>query len=271
MTARGFSIGLVLGIAFLSLHCSPDEGSGGDGDGDGDGGDGDGDLGPGSGGNAPGSGGNGSTSGGNSSASGGNGAESGGTAGDGDGDAAGGSTGDGDGDTGCVVDLDCEPEPLPPTGDFAQDCVNRINQFRVDCHCLDPLARWSEAEVCAAANAEYDQGTGQAHSGWPDEACPDESGPLATSNAGWATNECPSYGSATSVINGCLQSMYAEGAEWAEQLGRAPTQSDYGSCENSCYSAYGHFIAMTNANYSMVACGIYDEVSDDIWSVQNFQ
>lgn len=125
---------------------------------------------------------------------------------------------------GCVVDLNCNPEVLPSSGDFAQDCVDHINQFRVGCHCLPPLQRWTEAEACADANAEYDEGTGQAHSGWPDKACPDQSGPLSRANAGWATNECPGWGSSGQILSGCLKSMYGEGATWAQQLGRAPTQ-----------------------------------------------
>lgn len=248
--------------------------------GDGDGGDGDGDgdiLGDGDGDNA---------------------GVGGGLAGDGDGDGTGGLSGDGDGDgdgdqgsgggsggevqgdgdapTGCVVDLECDVAPLPSTGDFGEDCVNRINQFRA-CFCdddgqpLEPLIRWTEAEQCAAANAEYDAGTGVPHSGWPDTACPDESGPLSREYAGWATNECPGWGSEEQVVSGCLASMYSEGADWAEALGRDPLQSDYGSCSGSCYGQYGHFIAMTKASHTHVACGAFEEASGDVWSVQNFR
>jgi hypothetical protein len=64
--------------------------------------------------------------------------------------------------------------------------------------------------------------------------------------------------------------MYEEGAAWADVLGRTPTQSDYDGCKDTCYNTYGHFIAMTSDKYSMVACGIYDEVSGDVWAVQNF-
>lgn len=178
--------------------------------------------------------------------------------------------------SGCVVDLECDDDPLPSTGDFGEDCVNRINQFR-SCFCdddgepLEPLVRWVEAEQCAAANAEYDAGTGEPHSGWPDNACPDESGPLSREYAGWATNECPGWGSEEQVVSGCLASMYSEGADWAEALGRSPLQADYGSCEGSCYSQYGHFIAMTKASHTRVACGAFEEASGDVWSVQNFR
>jgi hypothetical protein len=184
------------------------------------------------------------------------------------------STGGADAGTGgaegCVVDLECDPPVLPSTGDFAQDCVDRINQFRVGCHCLPALTRWTEAEACADANAEYDAGTGQAHSGWPSTACPDESGPLSRDMAGWATNECPGWGSPGEIVSGCMKSMYGEGAEWAADLARTPTQDDYSSCNNSCYSQNGHFIAMTKATHTHVACGIFDD-DGEIWSVQNYK
>ncbi len=212
----------------------------------------------------------------------GGGAAVGGTSGDGDLGMTGGTSGDGDlsGDggapAGCVVDLECMREVLPSTGDFGQDCVNRINQFR-SCFCdddgepLEPLMRWADAEQCAAANAEYDAGTGQPHSGWPSTACPDESGPLSRDYAGRATNECPGWGSEEQVVSGCLEMMFSEGADWAEALGRAPTQADYGGCGDGCYSQYGHFIAMTKASHTLVACGAFEDSSGEVWSVQNFR
>jgi hypothetical protein len=216
--------------------------------------------------------------GGSSAESGGAAAEAGGTSAGGQGEAmgsggmiaAGGSEGEVP-DPDCVVDLDCRPELLPSTGDFGQDCVDRINQFRVGCSCLPPLARWTEAEACAQANAVYDQGTGEAHSGWRGEACDEASGPLSVDMNGWATNECPGpyYETPTSVLGSCLAAMYGEGAVWAEDLGRAPTQADLENCDGSCYSTNGHFIAMTKEGHSLVACGITP--SGEIWSVQNFK
>lgn len=272
MVYRGTLVVLCLLVPACLFRGSEDE-DGGDGDGDnsgvggGNAGDGDGDD---------------SGVGGGSGGGDGDGDASGGLSGDGDGDlgSGGGSggelQGDGDAPDGCVVDLECNVSPLPSTGDFGQDCVNRINQFRA-CFCDDdgqplvPLIRWTEAEQCAAANAEYDAGTGEAHSGWPDTACPDESGPLSREYAGWATNECPGWGSEEQVVSGCLASMYSEGADWAEALGRNPMQSDYGSCNGGCYSQYGHFIAMTKASHTHVACGAFEEGSGDVWSVQNFK
>lgn len=170
----------------------------------------------------------------------------------------------------CEIDLDCRPETLPTSGDFAEDCVNRINQFRVECFCMEPLQRWNEAEVCAEQNAEYDQQVNEPHAGWgSDGVCSEDSGDLARSNNGFATNECPGYPSVQSVISTCLLQMYQEGAQWEEELGRPPTQADYEDCSGSCYSKYGHFIAMTSTSYSRVACGITED--PDYWSVQNFR
>ena len=37
----------------------------------------------------------------------------------------------------------CQPEPLPSTGDPYADCVTRINQLRWECQCLPGLQRWT--------------------------------------------------------------------------------------------------------------------------------
>ena len=60
---------------------------------------------------------------------------------------------------------DCQVEPLPSTGDYHQDCVNEINQFRWQCQCLPPLERWPEGEACADQMAQYDYQNNVAHGG----------------------------------------------------------------------------------------------------------
>jgi hypothetical protein len=223
------------------------------------------------GGGAPGSGG--ASSGGSVGAlgAGGSGTASGGSGGSQSG-GSGGGTGGGPA-PGCVVDLDCAPEPLAETGDFGADCVARINQFRVGCHCLPPLERWTEAEACAAAQATADQASGDAHGSWgPDGVCDGSSGELAAEFSGGATNECPGYDSVESVLEVCLAQMYGEGVAWEQALGRPPEQEDYGPCAESfqsCYVNYGHFIAMTKETHGKVACGITD--SGSFWAVQNYQ
>lgn len=136
----------------------------------------------------------------------------------------------------------CKPEALPSSGDRYADCVTRINQLRWECQCLPALQRWTEAEGCADQHSQYDS-TRSAHSGFRDEIC---------SPGGWAQNECPGWGSAVHVIEGCLQAMWDEGP-------------------GEPYSAHGHYINMTNPSYTMVACGFYETGNGSFWSVQNFQ
>ena len=136
----------------------------------------------------------------------------------------------------------CQPTPLPSTGDPYADCVTRINQLRWECQCLPPLARWTEAEGCADQHSEYDS-TRSAHSGFRDKIC---------TPGGWAQNECPGWGSTEQVVQGCLQAMWDEGP-------------------GEPYSAHGHYINMTNPSYTMVACGFHETSEGRFWSVQNFQ
>jgi uncharacterized protein YkwD len=142
---------------------------------------------------------------------------------------------------GCVADLQCMPT-APSTGDFNADCVARINQFRA-CVCLPPLARWDAGESCATQDSQYDYTQNTAHAGFEAKVCTPQ---------GNAENECPSWGSTTQVVSGCMQQMFDEG----------PGQP---------YSAHGHYINMTNTSYKMVACGFYKSPDAGLWSVQNFQ
>ncbi len=136
----------------------------------------------------------------------------------------------------------CAPETLESTGDPARDCVDRVNQLRWECQCLPPLQRWTEAEACANQHAEYDS-TRDPHAGFVDQIC---------SPGGWAQNECPGWGSVTQVVSGCLQAMWNEGpGPWGP--------------------AHGHYLNMTNPDYSMVACGFYETSGGGVWAVQNFQ
>lgn len=151
---------------------------------------------------------------------------------------------------GCTPAVECEPEPLPSTGDAHQDCVDRINQFRVGCWCLPALERWTEGEACANEHSQYDFEEDEAHAGFSDGIC---------DNGGNAQNECPGWGSETQIIEGCLQMMYDEGPPPSEQ------------CNGQCFQDHGHFINMTNENYSQVACGFYTTPGGEVWSVQNFR
>jgi hypothetical protein len=136
----------------------------------------------------------------------------------------------------------CAPRPPPSTGDPAQDCVDRINQFRWECQCLPPLARWSDGEMCAAANAEYDFMTGVPHSGFRDRIC----------ESGFGQNECPGWRSIEHTIDQCLQAMWDEGP-------------------GADFQMHGHYLNMSSTRFTRVACGWYETPRGDVWAVQNFR
>ena len=132
----------------------------------------------------------------------------------------------------------CAPAMLESTGDPKEDCVRRINQLRWECQCLPPLQRWTDGEACADEQAAYDASKNSAHAGFSDRIC---------SPGGRGQNECPGWGSWESANEGCLQMMWDEGP-------------------GEPFSEHGHYLNMTNASYTMVACG-----EGDGWFIQNFQ
>ena len=140
----------------------------------------------------------------------------------------------------------CRPATPPSTGDPRQDCVNRINQFRRECQCLPPLQRWTDGEACADREAQLDQQTMTAHNGFTMRLCASGSG----------QNECPGWlgwGSVTATISGCLQQMWDEGPG-----------DFYGP------PAHGHYLNMSSAGFSRVACGFFTSGSATT-ALQNFQ
>jgi hypothetical protein len=136
----------------------------------------------------------------------------------------------------------CAPEPVPDSGDFYQDCVDRINQLRWECQCLPPLERWTEGESCADQQAEYDYEQDEAHAGISANIC---------ENGGSAQNECPGYSPDFGIVDFCLQQMWDEGP-------------------GDDFQAHGHYINMSNESFERVACGIFTTPDGEIWSVQNF-
>lgn len=138
---------------------------------------------------------------------------------------------------------DCNPGPLPASGDIHADCVARINQFRWECQCLPPIARWSDGEACADGNARYDSTNG-VHASFYDQPC---------GSGGRAQNECPGWPSTDSVISGCLRAMWEEGPE-----------------DGDPDTVNGHYESMASTSYTRVACGFYTTPSGDVWAVQNF-
>jgi hypothetical protein len=141
----------------------------------------------------------------------------------------------------------CRPAVLPSTGDPAQDCVNRINQFRRECQCLPPLQRWTDGEACADRQAMIDHQTMTAHNGFRMGVC----------SSGGGQNECPGWlgwGSVESTISGCLQQMWDEGP--GDFYGPPP---------------HGHYINMSSTRFSRVACGYFISGGGATTAVQNFQ
>lgn len=156
---------------------------------------------------------------------------------------SGGASAAGGGTTTCTPAPDCKPEP-PDTGDFHEDCVARINQFRA-CLCLTPLTRNTEGEGCASEQAQYDYENDSYHAGIRAKIC----SPERLNNA--AQNECPGYPSVASTIGLCNQQMF-----------------DEGFCED--FEACGHYINMMDPDTESVACGYYETPSGDVWMVENF-
>jgi len=136
----------------------------------------------------------------------------------------------------------CTPGPVPDSGDFREDCVARINQFRWECQCLPPLDHWTDGETCADEHAEYDSTYGY-HAGFNDNIC---------TPRGSAQNECPDWWSEASIVDGCLQMMWDEGP-------------------GDDFNVHGHYINMSSTNYTKVACGIHVTDTGKVWSVQNFE
>lgn len=118
-----------------------------------------------------------------------------------------------------------------------QACVDRINGFRATLD-LAPLKRWTEQEACTDGEAASDSQTGKAH------------GEFGSCKEG-AQNECPGWGSVKDAIENCLQSMWDEGP-------------------GEPYSEHGHYINMSNPDYTMVACGFHEAANGKVWAIQNF-
>lgn len=136
----------------------------------------------------------------------------------------------------------CAPVPPPSTGNPYQDCVARINQLRVECQCLPPLARWKGGEACANKHAKHDAKHG-IHAGFNAKLC---------KPSGRAQNECPAWPSTQRVLGDCLQRMWDEGP-------------------GKRFSKHGHYLNLSSVAHEAVACGFGQDADGQIWSVQNFR
>jgi hypothetical protein len=140
----------------------------------------------------------------------------------------------------------CVIVPPPSTGDYHQDCVDTINKIRHDCMCLPPLQRWTDGEACADQMANYDTTQNSAHAGFIARLC---------TPGGTAENECPGWGSVSSITQGTTRQESCLSMMWHEV--DTPTGQQ------------GHYVAMSSTTYTKVACGINTSTTN-VWALQNF-
>ena len=103
------------------------------------------------------------------------------------------------------------------------------------------LTPWPAENTCVDGEAKTDSVSGTAHSAFG--TC----GELAQ-------DECPGWGSVDSIAGakGCLDAMWAEGP-------------------GADFSKHGHYINMSNAKYTKVACGYTVTPTGDVWAAQDFR
>ncbi len=118
-------------------------------------------------------------------------------------------------------------------------CVQIINQDRATLTPPSPpLVEATAEESCVDSQAEADYEANTAHSAFG--KCKE-----------FAQDECPGWaGPPSSLMTGCLKSMWAEGPPAAGQ-------------DN-------HWLNMSNAQYTKVACGFYQTPAGDWWATQDF-
>ena len=130
------------------------------------------------------------------------------------------------------------PEPSINYDSYRQQCADKINAWRAT-EGKPALARWTSGESCADESSQKEYESGSPHSSFG--SC----GELAQ-------NLCPGYDSFGSIFSYCMVQMWDEGP-------------------GEPYSAHGHYLNMSNADYSKVACGFYEAPDGKIWHVENFK
>ena len=119
-------------------------------------------------------------------------------------------------------------------------CVDTINSYRATLG-LPNYAEWNDEEACADTEAKSDSESGKAH------------GALGTCKE-MAQDECPGWpgDDIDQSIKDCLKMMWAEGP-------------------GDDFSAHGHYLNMSNKDYTSAACGFYVTPDGKLWAVQNFK
>ncbi len=117
-------------------------------------------------------------------------------------------------------------------------CVEVTNNYR-DSLNIAPLIHFEEKNGCTDGEAKSDSTTKTAHGAFG--SCGES-----------AQNECPDWpADPEKSVEECLAMMFDEGP-------------------GSDYSKHGHYINMTNKNYTKVSCGFYETEDGSLWIVQNF-
>ena len=116
--------------------------------------------------------------------------------------------------------------------------VKQINAYRAKVK-LPPLQHWVEADLCSDQEAKHDSKVNRPHASFG------HCGEMAQ-------NECPDWPNKDSIGIGCMEQMWNEGP-------------------GKDYARHGHYLNMTNPQYTKVAVGFYTTHSGKVWSVQNFK
>lgn len=143
---------------------------------------------------------------------------------------SGSATGSGDGGAGGGAD---------PFAAAREQCVQIINMYRATLNPASPaLAENTSSESCVDSQAQADATSGNAHSAFGQ--CQE-----------FAQDECPAWpGPPSAIDTKCLAQMWAEGPP-------PPGQDN-------------HWLNMSNAKYTQVACGFYQDTSGTWWATQDF-
>ncbi|HEY2516600.1 MAG TPA: CAP domain-containing protein, partial [Polyangiaceae bacterium] len=151
--------------------------------------------------------------------------------------------GNGTPDAGTPPDMDSGTPVDTDSGDSLTQarvqCVQIINQYRATLSPPSPpLTEDTAQESCVDSQAQKDYTANTAHSAFGD--CSE-----------FAQDECPGWpGPPASINTDCFKSMWDEGPPPAGQ-------------DN-------HWLNMSNAKYTKVACGYYQTPKGDWWTTQDF-
>jgi hypothetical protein len=154
--------------------------------------------------------------------------------------------------------------------DVRQLCVDTINKHRAT-ESLTALKRASpEVEACSDEGAKQDGIANQAHG----SAGNCSSWKMPGSGLMGGQDTCPNWpvggwagGTLGDSLTKCLQQMWDEKNEFVTTgKTRQECQQDY----QGCFLKYGHYLNMSNTQYTTVSCGFYETKTNTWWMNQDF-